>query len=755
MPLFLRQGNVNKQGAYICAVRNATVLILMLFSFLAATAKENEPPVITIKKAVDKIQIDGDLSETSWKEAAIAGSFMQNFPFDSSQAQMQTEARVTFDDNTLYISGVCYQPRSYIVQSLKRDYPNGSSDIFFVTIDPFRDKLNGFYFAVSPFNIQKEALIFNGNELNIAWDNKWHSAVKNFDTYWTVEIAIPFKTLRYKVGSNENTWNINFCRNNLLINERSTWSPVPRNFRPSEMAFNGQMRWAEAPPPPGTNIALIPYTSGNVGKDFLKGTRADKSLQAGGDAKIGITPSLNLDITVNPDFAQVEVDQQITNLSRFELFFPERRQFFIENSDLFGAFGFSTINPFFSRRIGLSRDPSTGGTIRVPIIAGARLSGRLNKDWRVGLMNMQTGSEDELQLPSSNFTVAAVQRRVFTRSNVGLIFANKADFYRGKDTTVFNRVLGADYNLASADGKWSGKVFYHQSFSPNNSSDQFATAGSINYNSTRIMVENLVSYVGKNYKAETGFVPRRGIMRSAGSVLFVFFPKGNLARLVNNFRIGPDWDTYYGRIDKRITDWDAGLFGRVQFQNSALLNFALFRNDYTYLFSAFDPTNTGGIPLTAGTAYRYKSTRLSFASNQRNRVYYTLQTRFGQYFNGNIRNVHAVANYRWQPYGIISLDASYTRIQLPAPHSSANLYLIGPRFDVSFSSSVFFSTFIQYNNQINNLNVNARFQWRFRPVSDFFLVYTDNYFASADGRVPATAFQPKNRAVVAKLTYWL
>jgi hypothetical protein len=148
-----------------------------------------------------------------------------------------------------------------------------------VTIDPFGDKLNGFYFSVSPFNIQKEALIFNGNELNIAWDNKWYSAVKNHDTYWTIEIAIPFKTLRYKVGTDVNTWNINFCRNNLLINERSTWAPVPRNFRPTEMAFNGQMKWAERPPPPGTNVALIPYVSGSVGKDFLKGTRADKSFR--------------------------------------------------------------------------------------------------------------------------------------------------------------------------------------------------------------------------------------------------------------------------------------------------------------------------------------------------------------------------------------------------------------------------------------------------------------------------------------------
>jgi len=733
-------------------VKKICVVCCVFFSVLVQIASA-QSLIISIKKSIDEIEIDGELSESSWKEAAIAGSFRQNFPYDTAVAQMQTEARVTFDDKNLYISAICYQPRKYIVQSLKRDFQNGSSDIFFVTIDPFRDRLNGFYFAVSPYNIQKEGLIFNGNDLSASWDNKWKSAVKNYEDHWVVEIAIPFKTLRYKIRPDNNSWNINFCRNNLLINERSTWAPVPRNFSPLNIAFNGRMDWENDPPPPGTNIAVIPYVTSSGSKDYLKGTPTLKDLQFGGDAKIGITPSLNLDVTVNPDFAQVEVDRQITNLSRFELFFPERRQFFIENSDLFGDFGLSDINPFFSRRIGLSRSPVINQTVKVPIIAGARLSGRLNKDWRIGLMNMQTAESEELRLPASNFTVTALQRRLFTRSNLGFIFVNKNDLYTGKDTSVYNRVVGSDFTLASENGKWNGKIFYHHSITPIQADQQFSSAARLNYNSLRFNFQNSTSYVGRNYRADVGFVPRRGFLRNEGNIGFTIFPKGNLAQKINSIRIGPDWDVFYGTTRKIITDWDASISARVHFQNSANFNISLFRNDFTYLTAPFDPTNSGGLQLPAGTSYQYRSTRVWFSSNQRTNFYYNLQARIGQYFNGNIYSVQTTANYRLQPIGIISLDANYTRINLPSPYNSADLLLIGPRFDLSFSRNVFFSTFLQYNNQINNVNLNARLQWRYKPVSDFFLVYTDNYFAMDDNGYHA--FQSKNRAIVAKFTYWL
>ena len=737
-------------------------LLIGSFSIAQDEFSNDEGFIFHIKKAKSKIVIDGKIDEADWQSSFTATQFKQNFPFDSSLATMQTIARATFDDQFLYIAAVCYQPHKYTVQSLRRDYPNSSSDIFFVTLDPFRDKLNGFYFSCTPYGVQKEALIFTGAggvDNNIDWDNKWYCEATQYEDHFIIEIAIPFKTLRYKLNQGQNEWNINFCRYSHTFNERSSWAPIPRNFRMIDLNFSGKLVWDDAPPSPGKNFSIIPFTLLGRNKDFEAGTPNNNDIEAGFDAKIGITPSLNLDLTVNPDFAQVEVDQQVTNLSRFELFFPERRQFFLENNDLFGTFGFSNVNPFFSRRIGIGSNVNTGENVRVPIVAGARLSGRINRDWRIGLLNIQTGKSTKFNLPTTNFSALAMQRRIGLRNSLGLIVVNKDEFKNKTPETRFNRITGLDFNLASKDGMTVGKFFIHKSFSPQELKGEYAMAGFIQYNSPRFVYDLSVENIGSNYRADVGFVPRNGYYRSEGSQQFVFYPKKGLGKLVNNWRIGPDYDIYYGKPDERVTDWDAGLFFRVLFQNAAEMQGALLRWDYTYLFEPFDPTNTGGQELPAGSSYTYFSNRLSYKSNPRKKFFFALNTRFGNYYNGRVGQYHTTWSYRMHTFGIISIDASYTRINLPSPYNKADIWLIGPRAELSFSKSVFFNAFLQYNNQANNFNVNARFQWRFKPVSDFFLVYTDNYFASDDplnsvNGKPVTAFMPKNRAIVAKFTYW-
>jgi hypothetical protein len=714
-----------------------------------------------ISQAIAKIKIDGELNELSWQQAAIASNFTQNFPYDSSLAISKTEIMASFDENNIYFAAICYQPKKYIVRSLKRDFENGSSDLVFFNINPFRDKLNGFYFAVSPYGVQKEGLISNGNQLTLDWDNKWKTSVKNYADKWVVEIAIPFKTLRYKLVAGANSWDINFGRNDLVRNERSSWAPVPRGFRLIDINFTRPLVWKDPPPAPGPNISLIPFVLNETGKDYINNKPASNQLAAGMDAKIAITPSLNLDLTVNPDFAQVEVDRQVTDLSRFELFFPERRQFFIENSDLFGAFGASSINPFFSRRIGLINNSKTGLNEKIPIYGGARLSGRINKDWRIGLLNMQTKAFTEDSLPSVNYTVAAVQRRVFTRSSIGVIVGNKEGVTNKKtktDFAKFNRVVGVDYNLASKNGFWQGKAFYHRSFLPVNKAGSYASGIIINHQRPTLNIESNLYNVGKGYTAETGFLPRNGFVRHSSNISFISFPRGRINRWMNSFRITPDYDVIYSKFDKRITDLDAGLFWGIRFQNSAELNGTAIRFDYTYLFEDFDPTNkydSGFQVLKSGTAYRYFSNRLSFLSNNRLNFYYFLQGRAGQYFNGTIVSLQTEWNYRWQPYGIFGVAANYNRIRLPKGYNNADFLLIGPRIELSFTRSVFWTNFIQYNNQSNNINVNSRFQWRFKPLSDLFVVYTDNYFAQAENGTGVKAFGKKNRALVIKMNYWL
>jgi hypothetical protein len=426
-------------------------------------------------------------------------------------------------------AAVCYQPHKYTVQSLRRDYPNSSSDNFFVTLDPFRDKLNGFYFAVTPYGIQKEALIFTGPggvDNNIDWDNKWYCNATREKDKFIIEMAIPFKTLRYKLNTNgTNEWNINFGRTNYNYNEKSSWAPIPKNFRLIDLNFSGKLIWDDAPPSPGKNFSIIPFVLVGRSKDFEAATPSNNDIEAGFDAKAGITPSLNLDLTVNPDFAQVEVDQQVTNLSRFELFFPERRQFFLENSDLFGTFGFPNINPFFSRRIGLGSNVNTGENVRVPIIAGARLSGRINKDWRIGFLNIQTGKSVKFELPSTNFTTAAVQRRVGLRNSLGFMFVNKNEFESKTPETKYNRMVGLDFNLATKNAQTDGKFFIHRSFSPMISNGEYAMGSFIEHNSPKLVYDISFENIGINYRADVGFVPRNGYYRSEGSQQFVFLSK--------------------------------------------------------------------------------------------------------------------------------------------------------------------------------------------------------------------------------------
>lgn len=742
--------------------------LFILFSFsLPLFAQENidntqgvneEKYRLTVRKAKQKIALDGKLDEADWQSADVAKDFWQFFPFDSSRAVGKTEVRAVFDDHFMYIGAICYQPNKYIVTSLKRDFARGSSDVFGINLDPFGDKLNGFNFAVSPYNVQREGLIFNGQDLNIDWDNKWYSKVTNLEDRWLVEIAIPFKTLRYKRTEGQNKWMINFVRNDLVKNEAGAWAPIPRIFPGAALAFSGTLVWEEPPPHPSANISVIPYLLASGNRDFQNNKPTDTEFNTGFDAKVAVTPSLNLDLTVNPDFAQVEVDRQVTNLSRFELFFPERRQFFLENSDLFGSFGLNNSNPFFSRRIGLIRNPKTGFNEKIPILAGARLSGRLNKDWRIGLLSIQTGRNEQAGQASTNYSMVAIQRRIFSRSNIAFVFVNKEPFNKGDSLRQnFNRVVGLEYNLASANNRWSGKVFYHRSFSPDNLDKQYIAAGRIVYNKPTFGFTNRWENIGENYNAEVGFVPRKGTFRNAGDMTFTYYPKGNIAKTVNNFYLNPDYDVIYGVPQGRILDWDAGLFGGMQFQNSATLEFALFRHDYTYLFSPFDPSNTGGQELPANTDYLYRSHRLSFSSNARKPLFFNVSTRIGRYFNGRIFAIQSAINYRLQPYGIFALDFNYNQIRLPAPYSNSDLLLIGPRMELSFSNSLFFTAIMQYNNQVNNVNLNMRVQWRFKPVSDLFFVYTDNYYAteSRENGDVIRAFQPKNRALVLKLTYWL
>lgn len=758
--------------------------ILCVMSNLSAQdnkTSNEEKYSIHIKKSAVPIKLDGLLEEEIWKTADIAKDFFLGRPYDTSFAQLQTEVRVAFDDNFLYVGAICYQPRStYTIASFKRDYEQGTSDVFIVNLDTFKDRLNAFQFVTNPYGVQREGLIYNGEEVSNYWDNKWYSQVRNYDDYWVVEMAIPFKTLRYKVADEQNTWRVNFTRNVLKRNERSSWRPVPRNFAPANLAYTGLMIWDEKPPKPGANVSIIPYISLATQKDFPRneedlsplGTNSAYPKGIGLDAKIAVTPSLNLDLTVNPDFSQVEVDKQVTNLSRFELFFPERRQFFLENNDLFGTFGFPDTRPFFSRRIGITRNPNTGLNQQVPILAGARLSGKLNDKWRIGLMNMQTKKVsfgNNSYLPAANYSVATVQRKIFSRSTIGGIFTDKENLFgnlneqQTQNYRKYNRVGGLEFNYYSKDSRFEVETYYHQSFSPDGKKDAGSAAHFMGYHHPHIDLNFGVQRIGENYRADVGFVPRTGIWQLYRPANIVLNPKSpSITKYINAYGIGTEGSDVFD-LKGKLLDSETSLF---LFANSPAGDEAYIAYvwSFTHLFDSFDPTNASDNPnpdtyknvvkLPVGD-YRSKVINIGYTSSQRNNLSGTFDYNVGKYFNGKANILESSIAYRFQPYGIFTLDCNYTKIDLPAPYNSVQYWLLGPRAELALSKSLFFSTFFQYNTQTNNININSRLQWRFRPVSDVFLVYTDNYFAENITSYYVNAWAPKNRALILKMTYWL
>lgn len=718
-----------------------SAFLSFLIEFTASTVLAQ---TLTISPTDSIIRIDGLLTESVWQRASPASDFIQNFPNDSLKALNQTDVRMTYDQHYLYIGVTCYdqtRQKPFVVRSLKRDYDWDFNDNFSVYIDTFGDRINGFTFQITPLGVEREGQMYNGEEVAAEWDNKWRSAVQLFADRWQGELMIPLKSIRYKRGAKY--FLVNFVRHDLKNNQRSAWHRVPIAYSPSSLAFADTVRFATPLASAGPNISLIPYLSTSLTNDRLSNEGQQWAGSAGFDAKIGITPSLNLDLTVNPDFSQVEVDQQVTNLNRFEIYYPERRQFFIENQDLFANFGSERTRPFFTRRIGISRDTTTDIIVQNPLLYGARLSGKIDKNWRVGLLNTQTASQASQGISGQNYTVGVLQRQVFGRSNVSAIFVNRQGAGNAPETR-FTRVAGLEYNLQTKENRWSGKAFYQQAFKPVAQADAYVHGLNLNYNSRNFTGSYGQEYVGQNYTInDIGYVPRTGYWRFYSEMSGTFYAK-KTSKVISH---GPYVSgLFINDLSGRLTDRELTYAYGLQFRNTAE-GYMGYTHQYTYLFFAYDPTNSDGLELGRNTAYSTGGLFVHFATDKRKRLNAQVDGSAGGYYNGRNNNVTVTAQYRFQPYGLFSANVSYNDIRLPTPYKSVQYLLVGPRLDVTVSRKLFATTYLQFNNQTNNVNLNARLQWRYAPVSDLFLVYSENY-------VPGS-FESKNRFLVAKLSYWL
>jgi len=688
--------------------------------------KNQEKYGIKIKRATDEIRLDGKLEEQAWQAADYGTNFTQKSPQPGIKAVLETKFALTYDDNFLYVSAVCMDSPNHTISTLKRDIGFWDGDNIGIVLDPLNEATTGFMFGTSPAGVQTDVLLGGGTgfeNYGSTWDNRWYVETHVYHDRWTVEMAIPFKTLRYETG--RTTWGVNFFRNDKKNNRQDSWAEVPRQFWFIDLGYTGRLDWDAAPKKTNGNISVIPYLNTNTFKDFTTDAKADNGFDVGVDAKIALTPSLNLDLTVNPDFSQVDVDQQITNLTRFSIFLPERRTFFIENSDIFSNFGIPPVRPFFSRRIGLDSDGQT-----VPIAYGARLTGNVTGSTRIGIMNVHSKGND-VQF-GQNYTTASFNQRVFGRSTIN---------------------ASLEFSYSSNNGVWQGWSGYHKSFQPNVEGDDIFTSVGGAYNGEVMSAVIDWTRVGTDYFADVGFVNfvnnydavrdtsiRLGFSNIYFPIDFTFIPENS--RFINRHQVGVE---SYLRLDPDYEFVERGHeFGyNVEFKNSSSIFLELENNviDLRFPFAFTD-----GEPLPVG---RYSANRvgIGYDSDERKKFIYGLGVSTGGFYNGTLDQVSAEFSYRQQPWGNFGLEVEYNKLAFPDEFGEETIWAFSPKIEINFNRNLFWTTFLQYNTQADNFNINSRFQWRFAPMSDLFLVWTDNYAVEN--------FGVKNRALVLKVNYWL
>jgi hypothetical protein len=729
------------------------VLYIFFALNLAAQNAVNQIPNLHITKTDAKITLDGNLDEPIWQTAALANNFIEKFPRNETFSTTKTEIRVTYDDNFMYFGATCFANKPYIISTLKREVSLQDNDGIAIVLDPIHTKNSGFLFVVSAYGVQGDGLIVGGErDPNRDWDGKWYAEVKQSADRYTVEVAIPFKTLRFEKDKTE--WGLNFVRSNLKIGEFSSWSKIPLQFNGTDLGYLGNLKWDAAPKAKKGNIALVPYLNTTYSSiesaDKPSVYEVVKKPNAGFDAKIALNSSLNLDVTTNPDFSQVDVDKQVTNLTRFSIFFPEKRTFFLENSDIFSKFGVPPIRPFFSRTIGLDKDG-----LPLPILYGLRLTGNVGSTTRIGVMNIHTLGQNNSA--AQNVSMATVQQNIRGRSYIKGMFLNRQGFKNIENIEGdFARNAGVEGAYISNDGKWTAVGAYQTSIKPNISKNNNFLLASINYSGRNFAFFTDIAPVQTNFFAERGFVARiknydaerdtfirQGFTQSYTTSTYTIYPKQK--------------DAWYQKQEYNLSNFQVFNQNGAFNERNTMLLITLFRKNLSNI--AFGATNNDIVlnypdrftgtqysPLPSGR-YNFSTLNTSFASDRRKAFFYKIEGKIGGFYVGKIKSLLLTANYRVRPWGNFELNYEYNALSFPSPYGDKSLQLFGSKIEFNFNRNLAWTTFVQINTQNERFNFNSRLQWRFKPLSDVFLVYTDNY--------AVTDFTPKYRALVLKINYWL
>jgi hypothetical protein len=665
--------------------------------------------------------IDGHLDEAVWERAEPARGFIQWNPDPGMPASDDTDVRFLYDDDNLYIGLRAWDsdPSLMTVTELREDFDGPQSDTVGVFIDTLHDQKSGFYFGTNPVGARRDFQVFDDDALrNVDWDGVWDVKASIDASGWTAEYVIPFKTLRFS-DSPEQTWGLNILRRIRRRNEESHWSPLPLRYRIGRASMAGTLTGLENIHQ-GRNLKIKPFVTSSVVSTPPTSSRRALDGDVGVDMKYGVKPSVTLDITYRTDFSQVESDQQQVNLTRFNLFFPEKREFFLENSGVFtiaggGATGGSTsanVVPFFSRRIGLS----AAGT-PIPLLGGARLSGKVQK-FDIGLLAMRTDPFDDT--PEQSFVVGRLRRNFGSGSSVGAISTSRLSAAGGDR----NALYGADALIRLFQRKLELTSYFLKTDSPGVRSGDEARLVDATWRADVYTLSASYEDVQPNFRPDVGFVRRADTRHS--SVDASWRPRPRRRGGIRNYTFSAVSDLYWNSVGRPETDEHRATAG-ILFQDSSQVT-ANVTQTHDRLDEAFRIASSVTIPEGE---YEYRRYGLSYNTDAGRALSATGSMSVGEFWDGDSRALSASVEIK--PSYHLNMEFTFSRNDVTLPYGDFTTNLLGARMLWAFTSKAFLNSFLQYNATTKQVSANTRFNLIHRPLSDLFIVYNERRDTASGG----------------------
>ncbi|UCF37423.1 MAG: carbohydrate binding family 9 domain-containing protein [Acidobacteriota bacterium] len=681
----------------------------------------------------ETIKLDGVLDEEVWQRAVPADTFWQSRPLDREPATERTEVRVVQDEEALYFGILCFDsdPKGIITLDMRRDAPLSNDDYVGLYLDTYHDHRNFYYFSTNALGTRRDGIVTDARSYNTAWNGIWQARARITDEGWSAEYRIPFSTLRFG-GDQPMTWGFNISRAIRRKQESAYWAPIPRElgrYGTWRGEFFGQLVGIQ------TSEAYAKWEAEPYilvgGEQRYRPESSEGKFNAGGDLHYDFTPNLRGDLSIRTDFAQVEADQEVINFTRFPLFFPEKREFFLENAGLFNVGYEQEMMMFYSRRIGLSQGQE------VPILAAGKLSGRAGP-YSLGVLNVQTESTEltspegsAFYEPSTNYTVARFKRDLFTNSSFGAILTNNQS-----SSSSYSRLVGVDGNFWFSPAL-KGEVLLAHTFNPEGAESDFLGIGRLQFSQQNLEADVRYYAVGPHFVPEMGFVLQNDLRRSSVEGAYTQWVNSRGVRSV----------IYSGSL-VYDTLYDHSFFGR---RGTAGVKVNLESNDnFGYTFGPareriYDSFSVGPISIHPGD-YTNRTHDFLFESNASRPYSVIVDYRIMSYWTGDRQqflfsnNFHPIAN--------LSVDFIYTYNTVDHPQASFNTTTLSNRILYAFTTDLFIKSYIQWNDLEDRFSANFLLGWEYRPGSEIYLVYNE-----IQDRFDSPQLEPRDRMLLLKWTY--